>query len=251
MSDTSDHLPLDPDELASSYLDGELPDDQRALVEADPALMALVERHRQVREALARPVEPLPAEQREAMLAAALAALPAVADAGTAAAGAAGAAGCGRRRRRRASSVVERRGGRADRSRPTSPPSPSDRRWAGRGGRGGGRRVGGGAARRWGRWRPGHPRQGRDRGGVGGRHCGVGGRQRLRSQREHGRRRCRGGSGRPPLDPGGGRGGRAARRTVLGPPGRGSATTAAPVPAPSIWRRPASRTSARWPTGPR
>jgi anti-sigma factor RsiW len=50
MSDTSDHLPLDPDELASSYLDGELPDDQRAVVEDDPAVMALVERHRQVRD---------------------------------------------------------------------------------------------------------------------------------------------------------------------------------------------------------
>ena len=91
MSDTSDHLPLDPDELASSYLDSELPDDQRAVVEADPGVMALVERHRQVRDALAQPVEPLPAEQREAMLAAALAALPTVADAGTATVGAAGA----------------------------------------------------------------------------------------------------------------------------------------------------------------
>ena len=46
MSDTSDHLPLDPDELASSYVDGELSDDQRARVEADPALLALVERQR-------------------------------------------------------------------------------------------------------------------------------------------------------------------------------------------------------------
>src|SRR4051812_21392925 len=95
MSDTSDHLPLDPDELASSYLDGELPDDQRALVEADPGVMALVERHRQVRDALPQPVEPLPAEQREAMLAAALAALPAAADAGTAVVGAAGAVAAG------------------------------------------------------------------------------------------------------------------------------------------------------------
>ena len=36
MSDTSDHLPLDPDELASSYLDGELPDDQRAVGRGRP-----------------------------------------------------------------------------------------------------------------------------------------------------------------------------------------------------------------------
>ena len=33
MSDTSDHLPLDPDELASSYLDGELSDADRTAVE--------------------------------------------------------------------------------------------------------------------------------------------------------------------------------------------------------------------------
>jgi hypothetical protein len=93
MSDTSDNLPLDPDELASSYLDGELSDDQRALVEADPGAMGLVERHRRVRDALAAPVEPLPGEQREAMLAAALAALPAVGATGASETGAAAASG--------------------------------------------------------------------------------------------------------------------------------------------------------------
>ena len=73
MSDTPEHPSpiVDPDELASSYLDGELSDGERARVEADPALLALVETHRVARDALASPVEPMGAEQRDAVHAAA------------------------------------------------------------------------------------------------------------------------------------------------------------------------------------
>lgn len=67
---------LTPEELACGYLDGELAPDDRARVEADPALMALVVELRSVSEAVASPVAPLTDDHRSAMLAAALAALP-------------------------------------------------------------------------------------------------------------------------------------------------------------------------------
>ena len=47
---------LTPEELACGYLDGELAPDERARVEADPALMALVAELRTVSEAVASPV---------------------------------------------------------------------------------------------------------------------------------------------------------------------------------------------------
>ena len=68
---------LTPDELASGYLDGELGPDERARVEADDALMALVAELRTVSDAVASPVAPLTDDRREAVLAAAAAALPA------------------------------------------------------------------------------------------------------------------------------------------------------------------------------
>jgi hypothetical protein len=60
-------------ELASAYLDGEATAAERALVESDAALMALVERLRQVRYAVAD-VPPAPPSVRDAAIAAALAA---------------------------------------------------------------------------------------------------------------------------------------------------------------------------------
>ncbi len=65
---------LTPDELASGYLDSELAPDERARVEADPALMALVAELRTVSDAVASPVAPLTDDRRAAMLAAAAAA---------------------------------------------------------------------------------------------------------------------------------------------------------------------------------
>lgn len=65
----------DPDalELASAYLDGEVTAAERARVEADPALLADVERLRLVREAVGV-VSPAPSGAREAAIAAALSA---------------------------------------------------------------------------------------------------------------------------------------------------------------------------------
>ena len=82
---------LTPEELASAYLDGELEAEDRARVEADPALMALVADLRAISDAVAAPVAPLTDEQRSTMVAAAMATLP---EAGGAdAAGVAGAIG--------------------------------------------------------------------------------------------------------------------------------------------------------------
>jgi hypothetical protein len=63
----------DPILLASRYLDGDLPTDERALVEGDPELLAEVARMRAVRDALADVPAPS-AANREASVAAALAA---------------------------------------------------------------------------------------------------------------------------------------------------------------------------------
>jgi len=62
----------DPTFLASAYLDGDVTDDERAHVEADPALLAEVDRMRAVRLILGDS-EPPPISVREAQLAAALA----------------------------------------------------------------------------------------------------------------------------------------------------------------------------------
>ena len=62
------------DELASAYLDGATTDEETALVEADPALLARVEELRRVRDLVAAAVPPPSAEAREAAIAAALAA---------------------------------------------------------------------------------------------------------------------------------------------------------------------------------
>jgi hypothetical protein len=78
---------LTPEELACGFLDGELAPADRARVEADPELMALVDRLRAVSDAVAAPVEPLAEDRRAAMLAAALAAAPAGAEAGATASG--------------------------------------------------------------------------------------------------------------------------------------------------------------------
>ena len=61
------------DELVSTYLDGEATPAEIAEVERNDALMARVEQLRSVRDAVAAPVAPMPAERREQMISAALA----------------------------------------------------------------------------------------------------------------------------------------------------------------------------------
>jgi hypothetical protein len=73
---------LTPEELACGYLDGELEADDRARVEADPTLMALVAELRAVSDAVAAPVAPLTDDERAAMVAAAIATLPSFTDVG-------------------------------------------------------------------------------------------------------------------------------------------------------------------------
>jgi hypothetical protein len=68
------HDEPNPEVLASGYVDDELTPDQRARVDADPALLALVERHRAARAAVGEPVAPLSPARRDAMVAAAMAA---------------------------------------------------------------------------------------------------------------------------------------------------------------------------------
>lgn len=65
--------PLPPDELVSRYLDGDLPDELRAIVEGDPRLQADVAQMRSLREAL-RNVDPIDPARASAALTAALAA---------------------------------------------------------------------------------------------------------------------------------------------------------------------------------
>ena len=65
---------LRPDELVSAYLDGEATPAEIAEVEQDDVLMARVEQLRSVRDAVAAPVAPMPAELRDQMIGAALAA---------------------------------------------------------------------------------------------------------------------------------------------------------------------------------
>ncbi|MXZ52307.1 MAG: hypothetical protein F4Z34_03870 [Acidimicrobiaceae bacterium] len=62
------------DELVSAYLDGEATPAEIAEVEQDDVLMARVEQLRSVRDAVAAPVAPMPAELRDQMIGAALAA---------------------------------------------------------------------------------------------------------------------------------------------------------------------------------
>ena len=69
---------LSPEELACGYLDDELAPGDRARVEADPALMALVAELRAVSEAVAGPVPPLTEDRRSTMVTAAMGALPTV-----------------------------------------------------------------------------------------------------------------------------------------------------------------------------
>ena len=61
------------DELVSAYLDGEATPAEIAEVEQNDALLARVEQLRSVRDAMAAPVAPMSAEQREQMISAALA----------------------------------------------------------------------------------------------------------------------------------------------------------------------------------
>ena len=61
------------DELVSAYLDGEATPAEIAEVEQDDALMARVEQLRAVRDAVAEPVAPMPAELRDQMIGTALA----------------------------------------------------------------------------------------------------------------------------------------------------------------------------------
>lgn len=62
------------DELVSAYLDGEATPAEIAEVERDDALLARVEQLRSVRDAVAAPVAPMPAELKDQMIGAALAA---------------------------------------------------------------------------------------------------------------------------------------------------------------------------------
>jgi hypothetical protein len=67
---------FDPDELVSAVLDGEATGDERARVEADPALSARLAELRMVRDALAAPT-PVPSErERDAAIAAAIRSAP-------------------------------------------------------------------------------------------------------------------------------------------------------------------------------
>ena len=77
MSDPTDpSIPdLAPEELASSYVDGELSAEARRRVDADPELLAMVAEHAAARDAVAAPVEGLSERQREDLVATALAAL--------------------------------------------------------------------------------------------------------------------------------------------------------------------------------
>lgn len=61
------------DELVSAYLDGEATPAEIAEVEQNEALRARIEQLRSVRDAVAAPVAPMPAERREQMISAALA----------------------------------------------------------------------------------------------------------------------------------------------------------------------------------
>ena len=61
------------DELVSAYLDGEATQAEIAEIEQDDALMARVELLRSVRDSVAAPVAPMPAERREQVISAALA----------------------------------------------------------------------------------------------------------------------------------------------------------------------------------
>lgn len=74
---TDDRPPIDAsdEELVSAYLDGEATSDERARVEADPRLLALVESYRAAAQAVGSPVMPLDQPRRDAMVIAALAVL--------------------------------------------------------------------------------------------------------------------------------------------------------------------------------
>ena len=60
------------DELASAYIDGEVSADERAMVDADPALLARVAELRSVRETLAEPTASPTEAERDAVISAAL-----------------------------------------------------------------------------------------------------------------------------------------------------------------------------------
>jgi hypothetical protein len=60
------------DELASAYLDGELDEAERAVVQGDPALLARVEELRAASEAVAAPTAPLPSDRSDDLVANAL-----------------------------------------------------------------------------------------------------------------------------------------------------------------------------------
>jgi hypothetical protein len=74
---TDDRPPIDDsdEDLASAYLDGEATAAERARVEADPRLVALVDSYRATAEAVGSRVMPLDQPRRDAMVAAALAVL--------------------------------------------------------------------------------------------------------------------------------------------------------------------------------
>lgn len=74
---TDDRPPIDgsDEELVSAYLDGEATAAERARVDADPRLLALVDSYRAAAEAVGSPVVPLDQPRRDAMVAAALAVL--------------------------------------------------------------------------------------------------------------------------------------------------------------------------------
>ena len=67
----NDMSPAD-DELLSSYLDGEATSEEVARIETDPTLLARVEELRAARDLVATPVTPLPSDEVDTMLAAAL-----------------------------------------------------------------------------------------------------------------------------------------------------------------------------------
>jgi hypothetical protein len=93
MSDVHEPDALAPEELASAYLDQEASPEQRALVEADPELLALVAAYADVQVAVTAPVTSLPADVTDGMVAAALAAAPGAVEAPAGTSGAATGAG--------------------------------------------------------------------------------------------------------------------------------------------------------------
>jgi len=92
VNDDLDPAPLDPEEVATAYVDGELDATERARVESDRRLRARADAHRSVRDVVAAPLPAMPADVRDQLVARALDAGSWSSEAGAAAGGSAVAA---------------------------------------------------------------------------------------------------------------------------------------------------------------